>query len=94
MNLTANQVLKIIKNCIKVFWLFVKADSKKAAWKVRNILWTNQPVEDPRDLELLHDLRKTLKKVNIPNQIIITIAVYPNIFLLCSTDLLVNDLLD
>ncbi|KAL3525927.1 hypothetical protein ACH5RR_014299 [Cinchona calisaya] len=61
-NVKANQVLKIIKDCIKVFWLFVKADSKKPTWNISNILWTNNlPVEDPRDLELLHDLRKNLK---------------------------------
>ncbi|CAI9109712.1 OLC1v1009586C1 [Oldenlandia corymbosa var. corymbosa] len=63
MNVKATQVLKIIENCIKVFWVFLKSNTKKSTWKLNNST-THPPIEDPRDLELLYDLRKTVRKVN------------------------------
>lgn len=60
---TATEVLKGLENCIEAFWLYVKTDQKKLQWKMRNFSWTYPPVEDPRDLELLANLTKTLRKV-------------------------------
>ena len=58
-------LLKVIEECIQVFWLFVKTDnSKKPWWKVKTSSWAYPPVEDPRDLELLADLTKRLQKVH------------------------------
>lgn len=59
---TATEVLKGLENCIEAFWLYVKTDQKKLQWKMRNFSWTYPPVEDPRDLELLANLTKTLRK--------------------------------
>lgn len=61
--LTPAQVLKAIEKCINAFWVFVKTDKKKSWPKFRRLLWANQLVEDPRDLELLADLSKRLQMV-------------------------------
>lgn len=60
----AREVLKAIEKCIETFWVFVKTDNKKSWPKFRSLLWAHPPVEDPRDLELLADLSRRLKKVN------------------------------
>ena len=61
----AKEVLKAIEECIQAYWMFVKTDSKKSWWKFSSSLWSNPPVEDPRDLELLADLTNRLQKVNL-----------------------------
>lgn len=59
-----NLVLKAIEECIQAFSVFVETDnSKKSWWKIRISSWTYPPVEDPRDLELLAELTRRLKKV-------------------------------
>ncbi|PSS35140.1 Protein of unknown function DUF1666 protein [Actinidia chinensis var. chinensis] len=58
----ATEVLKGIEKCIKAFWLYVQTDQKKPQWKFKSFLWPYPPVEDPRDLQLLADLTKTLQK--------------------------------
>lgn len=59
----ATEVLQGIEKCIKAFWMYVKTDQTKPQWKISKFMWTYPPVEDPRDLELLADLTKTLRKV-------------------------------
>ncbi|KAI8528216.1 hypothetical protein RHMOL_Rhmol12G0133500 [Rhododendron molle] len=59
----ATEVLQGIEKCIKAFWMYVKTDQKKPRWKMSKFMWTYPPVEDPRDLELLANLTKTLRKV-------------------------------
>lgn len=61
--INVNEVLKAIEECIHAYWMFVKTDSKKSWWKFSSSLWSNPPVEDPRDVELLADLTKRLRKV-------------------------------
>ncbi|GMP28849.1 hypothetical protein CsSME_00004216 [Camellia sinensis var. sinensis] len=62
-SMRATEVLKGIEKCVKTFWIFVKTDRKKPWWKImRGFLWTCPPLEDPRDMELLSDLTKTLQK--------------------------------
>lgn len=52
----AIEVLKAIEKCITTFWLYVKVDTKRLGW--------SRPVlEDPRDLNLLFSLTKSLRKV-------------------------------
>ncbi|XVF60543.1 hypothetical protein PTKIN_Ptkin08bG0056200 [Pterospermum kingtungense] len=58
----AKEVLKAIEKCIHAFGKFVTTDRKKTWWKFRSSLWSFPPVEDPRDLELLADLTRTLQK--------------------------------
>ncbi|KAG8366822.1 hypothetical protein BUALT_Bualt16G0007700 [Buddleja alternifolia] len=58
----ATEVLKAIWKCIKAFWLFVNIDKKKSLWKYKGILRSHPPVEDPKDLELLHQVTKELHK--------------------------------
>ncbi|KAF7129717.1 hypothetical protein RHSIM_Rhsim10G0032700 [Rhododendron simsii] len=58
----ATEVLQGIEKCIKAFWIYVKTDQKKPRWKMSNLMWTYPPVEDPRDLELLANLTKALRK--------------------------------
>ncbi|KAL2523093.1 hypothetical protein Fot_27016 [Forsythia ovata] len=58
----ASEAFKALEKCIKAFWLFVKSD-KKPSWKFKSILAIHSPlVEDPRDLEVLYELTKALKK--------------------------------
>ncbi|XAR51723.1 hypothetical protein NMG60_11006436 [Bertholletia excelsa] len=57
----AVELLKGIEKCIKAFWLYVKCDKKRPRWKFRSFMWTRPPVEDPRDLQYLADLNKTLQ---------------------------------
>ncbi|KAG5522110.1 hypothetical protein RHGRI_034340 [Rhododendron griersonianum] len=59
------EVLQGIEKCIKAFWMYVKTDQKKPWWKMSKFMWTYPPVEDPRDLELLANLTKTLRKKEI-----------------------------
>ncbi|XP_052188567.1 uncharacterized protein LOC127798949 [Diospyros lotus] len=54
-------VLKGIEKCIEAFWIYVKADKKKAQWNFKSFFWNCPPVEDPRDLRLLADLTDILK---------------------------------
>ena len=65
----ATEVLKGIEKCVKAFWLYVQTDQKKPRWKFKSFVWSYPPVEDPRDLQLLADLTKTLQKVIYQDQI-------------------------
>ncbi|XVE68151.1 hypothetical protein DITRI_Ditri09bG0046000 [Diplodiscus trichospermus] len=58
----AKDVLKVMEKCIQAFGKFVNTDRKKPWWKFKSSSWTFPPVEDPRDLELLADLTRTLQK--------------------------------
>ena len=58
------EVLKVIEQCIEVFWVFLETDNRKPWWKFRSKLGVNPPVEDPRSLYLLADITKRLQKVN------------------------------
>lgn len=61
---SVKEVSKAIEKCIDAFGIFVTTDNKKPVWwKLKNSLWTCPPVEDPRDLELLHFLTRQLHKV-------------------------------
>ncbi|GMY39836.1 hypothetical protein FCV25MIE_35080, partial [Fagus crenata] len=56
------EVLKVIEQCIEVFWVFLETDNRKPWWKFRSKLGVNPPVEDPRSLHLLADITKRLQK--------------------------------
>ncbi|XVF58281.1 hypothetical protein PTKIN_Ptkin07bG0052400 [Pterospermum kingtungense] len=58
----AKDMLKAIDKCIQTFGKFVSTDRKMTWWKFRSSLWSYPPVEDPRDLERLADLTRTLQK--------------------------------
>ncbi|XP_043705056.1 uncharacterized protein LOC122654852 [Telopea speciosissima] len=58
----ASEVLETIEESIMTFSKFVNTDNKKSWWKFRSYLWSHQPVEDPKDLELSFDLTKRLQK--------------------------------
>ncbi|KAF8390191.1 hypothetical protein HHK36_024713 [Tetracentron sinense] len=58
----AIEVLKAIEKSIWAFWVFVRTDHKKSWRKFTSLLWSNPPLEDPKDLELLADLTKGLQK--------------------------------
>ncbi|KAK3212667.1 hypothetical protein Dsin_017373 [Dipteronia sinensis] len=59
-------VLEAIERCIEAFVVFVRIDDKKKPWwKLKSSLWAYPPVEDPRDLHLLHYLTRTLQKKDI-----------------------------
>ncbi|KAK9119239.1 hypothetical protein Scep_017332 [Stephania cephalantha] len=54
-------VLKAIEKSINALWVFLKTDNSESWWKLRKIVWTFQPVEDPKDLKLLADLKRVFK---------------------------------
>ncbi|KAK9107572.1 hypothetical protein Syun_023583 [Stephania yunnanensis] len=58
-------VLKAIEKSINALWVFLKTDNSGSWWKLRKIVWTFQPVEDPKDLKLLADLKKGLQRVSL-----------------------------
>ncbi|KAK1383613.1 Ribosomal protein L34Ae [Heracleum sosnowskyi] len=61
----ARVVLKAIENSINAFCLFVKTeelDPHKSWWRTRSVKWTYQPLEDPRDFNLLCDITNSIKK--------------------------------
>ncbi|XP_077214217.1 uncharacterized protein LOC143849052 [Tasmannia lanceolata] len=58
----SKEVLKVIEKSIRTFWVFLKTDSKKSSWKFKELLWAYPKVEDPKDLQLLADLKKALQK--------------------------------
>ncbi|KAK9116716.1 hypothetical protein Sjap_015663 [Stephania japonica] len=58
-------VLKAIEKSINALWLFLKTDNTESWWKLRNIVWTFQTVEDPKDLKLLADLKRGLQRVSL-----------------------------
>ncbi|KAK1313483.1 hypothetical protein QJS10_CPA06g00490 [Acorus calamus] len=60
------ELLKAIEKSINAFWFFLVTDNKKKSfWKLKNLPWTYSKVEDPRDLVLLSNLNKALKKRRI-----------------------------
>ncbi|KAL5739068.1 hypothetical protein ACOSP7_027992 [Xanthoceras sorbifolium] len=64
--MSVKQVLKAIERCIQAFGVFVRTDNKKKPWWIlKSSLWAYPPVEDPRDLQLLHSLTRTLQKKEI-----------------------------
>lgn len=63
----ARQVLRAIEECVKTYYEFVKTDSKYSWWKLKAKLWTNPPVVDPRDTDLLEKLTRMLQMVNNKN---------------------------
>lgn len=59
-------VLRAIENSINAFCLFVKTeelDPQKPWWRLSSVKWTFQPLEDPRDFNLLCDITNSLQKV-------------------------------
>ncbi|MFS8031920.1 hypothetical protein Hanom_Chr17g01551551 [Helianthus anomalus] len=49
---------------MKTFKSFIELDEKKPWWRARSRLsWNRSPLEDPRDLNLLHNLTRTLRQV-------------------------------
>ncbi|KAI9154628.1 hypothetical protein LWI28_029126 [Acer negundo] len=63
---SVKQVLEAIERCVEAFGVFVRIDSnKKPWWKLKSSLWAYPPVEDPRDLHLLHYLTRTLQTKEI-----------------------------
>lgn len=67
----ASEVVKAIEKCMKAFWSYIQTDEKKCLWKYKGIWRSHPPVEDPLDLELLHNVAKALHKVllsQLPNQ--------------------------
>ncbi|XP_074375088.1 uncharacterized protein LOC141716807 [Apium graveolens] len=61
----ATVVLKAIENSIDAFCLFVKTeemDSQKTWWRTRIVKGTFQPLEDPRDFNLLCDITNSIQK--------------------------------
>ena len=66
----ARIVLKAIENSIVVFSLFVKTeelDPHKPWWRIRSVKLSFQPLEDPRDFNLLCDITNSIQKVTICN---------------------------
>ncbi|KAL1824505.1 hypothetical protein ACET3Z_011283 [Daucus carota] len=61
----ARIVLKAIENSIVVFSLFVKTeelDPHKPWWRIRSVKCSFQPLEDPRDFNLLCDITNSIQK--------------------------------
>lgn len=66
----ARIVLKAIENSIVAFSLFVKTeelDPQKPWWRIRSVKLSFQPLEDPRDFNLLCDITNSIQKVTICN---------------------------
>lgn len=61
--LEMKRVKEAIEKCIKAFYTFVETEKDKFFWKFKSFLWSFSPVEDPRDLQLLHDLTRRHQKV-------------------------------
>ncbi|KAM0058215.1 hypothetical protein Hdeb2414_s0005g00167651 [Helianthus debilis subsp. tardiflorus] len=63
LTIRATDLLKTIEKCMKTFKSFIELDEKKPWWRVRSRLsWNRSPLEDPRDLNLLHNLTRTLRQ--------------------------------
>ncbi|KAL4568489.1 hypothetical protein LXL04_024102 [Taraxacum kok-saghyz] len=59
----ATDVLTAIEKCMKSFKSFIEVDKKKPWWRTSSHLsWTHSSLEDPRDINLLHDLTHTLRQ--------------------------------
>lgn len=61
------EVLKAIERCIQAFWSYMIVDANQTSWwksGKSSRFWKSQtpPVEDARDLDLLHELINELKK--------------------------------
>ncbi|XP_020520262.1 uncharacterized protein LOC18422255 [Amborella trichopoda] len=58
--MTPEELVRVIEDSIKTFWAFIKTDSKCSSWNLQGLFFTHPRVEDPRDLEVLSDLKRRL----------------------------------
>ncbi|KAI7754927.1 hypothetical protein M8C21_027037 [Ambrosia artemisiifolia] len=63
LTIRAADLLKKIEKCMKTFKSFIELDEKKPWWRAPSRLsWNRSPLEDPRDLNLLHNVTRTLRQ--------------------------------
>ncbi|CAA6665204.1 unnamed protein product [Spirodela intermedia] len=60
----ARQVVAAVEKAVQVFWSFLRRDDHRAGGILKKLLWVDPQAEDPRDLNLLDDLKKVLRKVS------------------------------
>ncbi|CAA7401933.1 unnamed protein product [Spirodela intermedia] len=58
----ARQVVAAVEKAVQVFWSFLRRDDHRAGGILKKLLWVDPQAEDPRDLNLLDDLKKVLRK--------------------------------
>ncbi|KAK4801456.1 hypothetical protein SAY86_021943 [Trapa natans] len=61
--LETKKMREAMEECIRAFFDFLETEKGKSSWKLKSSLWSSSPVEDPRDLQLFHDLTKRHQKM-------------------------------
>ncbi|KAK4766932.1 hypothetical protein SAY86_014683 [Trapa natans] len=61
--LEMKKVREAMEECIRAFYEFLETEKGKSSWKMKSSLWSFSPIEDPRDLQLFHDLTKRHQKM-------------------------------
>lgn len=62
--ITSESIEEIMKESLRIFWEFVKADEDATPWILRGFIGSHAELQDPSDFDLMEVVRSDLHKVD------------------------------